>query len=43
MVMVPALMVPVVWSSSVLRTDATRVVSERVTASLAKPVIPDES
>ena len=38
-----ALTVPEVWPSRVLRTETARVVSERVTASLAKPEMPAES
>ena len=41
-VMEPASMIPVVLSSSVLRTAALREVSERVTASLPRPVMPTE-
>ena len=37
-----ASMVPEVWLSSVLRTDALRVVSERVMSSLSRPVMPIE-
>ena len=42
-VTVLALMVPEVWSSRVLRTEAARVVSERVTASLPRLLMPAES
>ena len=43
MVMLLASMAPVVWPSRVLRTEAARVVSERVAASLPRPVMPAES
>ena len=38
-----ALMAPEVWPSRMLRTAAASVVSERVTASLARPEMPEES
>ena len=40
MVTVPASMVPEVWPSRVLRTEAARVVSERVTASSPRLLMP---
>ena len=42
-VTVPASMVPEVLLSRVLRTEAARVVSERVTASLPRLLMPEES
>ena len=42
-VMLLALMAPEVWPSSVLRTETARVVSLRVTASLPRLLMPDES
>ena len=37
-----ALIVPEVFPSRVFKTDAARVVSERVTASFPRPEIPEE-